>query len=102
MNLFRQLGSMLGPAVLGTIATSRFPALLADHLGGDGLPADSATSVAAAISHGQAPTVDDATLRLLSHAVPDALSTALHGGLLTGGIVLLVVAVLAALFVHHR
>ncbi|PZG20130.1 MFS transporter [Micromonospora craterilacus] len=102
VNLFRQLGSMLGPAVLGTIATSRFPGLLADDLGGDGLPADSAKSVAAAISHGQAPTVDDATRGLLSHAVPDAFSTALHGGLLTGGIVLLVVAVLAALFVRHR
>jgi MFS family permease len=102
VNLFRQLGSMLGPAVLGTIATSRFPGLLADDLAADGVPADRAQAVATSISHGQPPSADGATLRLLPRAIPDAFTTALHGGLMTGGIVLLVIAVLAALFVRHR
>lgn len=102
VNLFRQLGAMLGPAVLGTIATSRFPTLLADDLASQGLPADAATSIATAVSHGQAPSTDHATLGLLDHAVPEAFATAVHGALLTGGIVLLAVAVLAALFIRQR
>jgi DHA2 family multidrug resistance protein-like MFS transporter len=101
VNLFRQLVSMLGPAVLGTIATSRFPSLLADHLTTEGVPGTTADSVAASISHGQVPSADDTTLGLLSHAVPEAFTTALHGGLLTGGVVLLFIAGLAALFVRH-
>lgn len=102
VNLFRQLGSMLGPAVLGTIATSRFPHLLTDRLAASGVPAGSAEAAATSISHGQPPTAGGVTPELISHAVPEAFTSALHGGLITGGIVLLVVAVPAALFVRHR
>jgi DHA2 family multidrug resistance protein-like MFS transporter len=102
VNLFRQLGAMLGPAVLGTIATSRFPGLLAGDLTAAGVPPESARSLAAGISHGQPPAADAATLALLPRAVPDAFTTALHSGLVTGGVTLLAIAVLSALFVRHR
>lgn len=102
VNLFRQLGSMLGPAVLGTIATSRFPTLLTDDLTRTGVPAESARSVATSISHGQPPTGDPATLRLLPHAVPDAFTSAIHGALTTGGTALLLVALLAAALIRTR
>lgn len=102
VNLFRQLGAMLGPAVLGTIVTSRFPSILAGSLAAQGVPHERATAVATGISHGRVPTSDASTLGLLPRAVPEAFTTALHGGLLTGGLVLLGVAVPAALFVRHR
>jgi DHA2 family multidrug resistance protein-like MFS transporter len=102
VNLFRQLGSMLGPAVLGTIATSRFPTLLADDLTDAGVPALSAGSVATSVSHGEPPSADAATLGLLPRAVPEAFTSALHAALVTGGITLLAIAALAALFVRHR
>ena len=102
VNLFRQLGSMLGPAVLGTIATSRFPTLLADRLHGDGVPRATAEGVAASVSHGQTPRADGSVLGLLPEAVPDAFSSALHDGLVTGGLVLLAVAALAALLGRNQ
>lgn len=102
VNLFRQLGAMLGPAVLGTIATSRFPGLLAGDLSAAGVPHGSATAIAASIGHGQPPSADAATLALLSRAVPDAFTTALHSSLLVGGVTLLAIAALAAVFVRHR
>jgi DHA2 family multidrug resistance protein-like MFS transporter len=102
VNLFRQLGAMLGPAVLGTIVTSRFPTLLTGSLAAHGVPDDRARAIATGISHGRPATADAATLGLLPRAVPEAFTTALHGGLLTGGLVLLAVAVPAALFVRHR
>ena len=65
-------------------------------------PRATADAVAASISHGQAPKGDATALALLPQAVPDAFTTALHGGLLVGGFVLLAIAVLAALFVRHQ
>ncbi|MBM0126722.1 MFS transporter [Pimelobacter simplex] len=102
VNLFRQIGAMLGPAVLGTIATSRFPDLLADDLTIHGIPAGTANAVATSISHGSTPASDTQTLALLPQAVPEAFTSALHGGLMAGGFVLLLMAGLAALFVRHR
>ncbi|MBM0125387.1 MFS transporter [Pimelobacter simplex] len=103
VNLFRQLGSMLGPAVLGTIATSRFPSILAESLDGQGgVSRATADAVATSVSHGQSPKADAGTLALLAKAVPDAFTTALHSGLVVGGLVLLAIAVLAALFVRHQ
>ncbi len=100
VNLFRQLGAMLGPAVLGTIATSRFPALLSQRLVDEGVPRASAGELAAAAAHGQVPAGDGATLALLTRAVPEAYSEALHTSFLTGAVVLLVIAVFAAIFVR--
>jgi EmrB/QacA subfamily drug resistance transporter len=67
VNMFRQLGSVLGPAVLGTIVTTRFPR----NLAAGSPPARAFTDAA-------------------------------HLGLLVCGIVLLVAAVPAAVFVRHR
>jgi len=102
VNTFRQLGSMLGPAVLGTIATSSFPRLLAADLTSEGLPAATARQVTDAIAHGSRPAGDPGLARIVGDAVPQALTSALHQGFLTGAVALLVTAGVAAIFVRHR
>jgi DHA2 family multidrug resistance protein-like MFS transporter len=81
VNMFRQLGSVLGPAVLGTVVTTRFPRYLSARLAGDGL------------AGGHEP---------VAAASAQAFTDAAHLGLLIAGIVLLVMAGPAALFVRHR
>lgn len=103
VNMFRQIGSVLGPSVLGTIVTTRFPHYLEDRLITAGIPAPDAARITAGAVHGDAtgelpaalaPTVTDAAARAFTDAV--------HLGLLTGGVTLIVIAIPTAIFVRHR
>jgi DHA2 family multidrug resistance protein-like MFS transporter len=87
--------------VLGTIATANFPTYLADRLVSTGVPDTTAHTIVSNAGHGQAPTTSTALTRIVSDAIPRALTSAIHLGWLTAGIVLLVMAVPAALFVRH-
>src|SRR6201999_647665 len=51
VNMFRQLGNVLGPAVLATIATSRFPLKLNQELITADVPAPTAAQITQAASH---------------------------------------------------
>ncbi|UXX96771.1 MFS transporter [Streptomyces sp. AD2-2] len=103
INMARQLGNVLGPSVLGTIVTTRFPANLHDKLIDGGLTAAGADQVVAGVQHGaNASGAPAAVAKILGVAVPEAFTDAVHQGLLIGGIALLVVAVPTALFVRHK
>lgn len=103
INMARQLGNVLGPSVLGTIVTTRFPSNLHDKLVDGGLPSSGADQVVAGVQHGAgASGAPAAVTRILGQAVPEAFTDAVHQGLLIGGIALLVVAVPTAFFVRHK
>ncbi|MBM9502956.1 MFS transporter [Actinacidiphila acididurans] len=103
VNMARQLGAVLGPSVLGTIVTSRFPRNLHHRLTDAGVPGPQADKVVAGASHGGSTAGLPAGLaRAVGAAVPRAFTDAVHLGLLVGGIVLLVMAVPTARFVRHR
>lgn len=101
VNMFRQLGSVLGPSILGTLVTTRFPAYLHDRLTSSGVPADRVDGVVAGITHGGAGTPPAAQAHAISVAVPQAFSEALHLGWLVAGIVLLVMAVPTAFLLRR-
>ncbi|EGD54350.1 MFS transporter [Gordonia neofelifaecis] len=75
VNMFRQLGNVLGTAVLGTVLTSQYATALARRLA-DAEPAE--------------------------RAVPEAFTEAFHSGTLVAGAVLLAAAVPAFLFIRSR
>jgi DHA2 family multidrug resistance protein-like MFS transporter len=103
VNMARQLGSVLGPSVLGTIVTSHFPRNLHDRLVDGGIPSSTADQVVAGTSHGGGSGELPASLaRVVGFAVPRAFTDAVHLGLLVGGIAVLVMSVPTALFVRHR
>jgi predicted MFS family arabinose efflux permease len=103
VNMFRQLGSVLGPSVLGTIVTTRVPDYLRERLTAQGIPGPQATHIAAAAMQGASPaSLPPALARTVTSSVAGAFTDAVHLGLLVGGITLLVMAIPAALFVRHR
>ncbi|WP_405540112.1 MFS transporter [Streptomyces sp. NBC_00075] len=102
-NMARQLGTVLGPSVLGTIVTSRFPRNLHDRLVEADIPSPQADKIVAGVSHGGGATELPAALaRVVGTAVPRAFTDAVHLGNLIGGVVLIVMAVPAAMFVRQK
>ncbi|MEU1024800.1 MFS transporter [Streptomyces sp. NPDC005904] len=103
VNMFRQIGSVLGPSVLGTIVTTRFPGYLEDRLITSGIPAQDAARIAdGAVHGGSATSLPPPLAHTVSDAVARAFTDAVHLGLLVGGSVLLVLAIATAIFVRHR
>ncbi|WP_200215437.1 MFS transporter [Micromonospora coerulea] len=102
VNMFRQLGSVLGPSILGTLATTRFPKYLHEQLATAGVPSDTAEAVVARATHGGSVGQLPAPLtHTLSLAAPRAFTDALHLGWLVGGVVLLVMVIPTVLFVRR-
>ncbi|MFF2998145.1 MFS transporter [Streptomyces sp. NPDC057950] len=101
VNMFRQLGSVLGPSVLGTLVTTRFPEHLHDRLAASGIPADRVDGVVAGITHGGTSGLPAAQAHAISVAVPQAFSEALHLGWLVAGIVLLATTVPTVWFLRR-
>jgi MFS family permease len=103
VNMLRQLGSVLGPSVLGTLVTSHFAHNLHDRLVTAGVPDPQAGQAVADASRSSAAGSLPAGLdRVLAAAAPGAFTDAVHLGLTVGGIVLIVMAVPTALFVRQR
>jgi EmrB/QacA subfamily drug resistance transporter len=103
VNMARQLGTVLGPSVLGTIVTSRFPHNLHQRLVDQGIPSPQAGKIVEQASHGGSATDAPASLaHVLETAVPSAFTDAVHLGNLIGGVIVIVMAVPAALFVRHK
>ncbi|HSZ40916.1 MAG TPA: MFS transporter [Trebonia sp.] len=102
VNMFRQLGSVLGPAVLGTIVTTRFPRNLTSRLVSAHVPPATAHQITAAAVRGATGASLPAPLtRTVAASAAAAFTDATHFGLLVGGIVLLVMAIPVAAFVRH-
>jgi DHA2 family multidrug resistance protein-like MFS transporter len=103
VNMARQLGTVLGPSVLGTIVTSRFPRNLHDRLVEADIPSPRADKIVEGVSHGSGATDLPASLaRVVGTEVPRAFTDAVHLGNVIGGVVLIVMAVPAALFVRQK
>ncbi|MGW5583817.1 MFS transporter [Streptomyces sp. NPDC003857] len=102
VNMFRQLGSVLGPSILGTLVTTRFPRLLHDRLASAGVPAGRADDVVAGIAHGSTGGLTASLAHTVSLASPQAFTAALHQGWLVAGIVPLAMTVPTVLFLRRR
>ncbi|MFI6955708.1 MFS transporter [Nocardia sp. NPDC050408] len=103
VNLFRQVGNVLGASVLGTILTTRFADNLRDELRAADLPrplTDAVVSAAAAGEHSSAlpPAVAGPVRNAIQHAFTDAT----HLALTVAGVVLLITAVPVAIFVRRQ
>jgi hypothetical protein len=110
-NTSREVGGVLGIAVLGTILTTKLKSAFAPALTALGLSAQQQAAIGEAASHG---TLDPTLLRGLAPEtqlkVTEAFGSAFMDGfrlaLLTGAAVLLLAAVVAYVFIpsggHHR
>jgi DHA2 family multidrug resistance protein-like MFS transporter len=103
VNMFRQLGSVLGPSVLGTIVTTQFPHNLQHRLVTAQVQATAANRIVDGATHGgSAAGLPPALRATVAPAVARAFTDATHLGLLVGGVVLLVMTVPTVAFVRHR
>jgi DHA2 family multidrug resistance protein-like MFS transporter len=103
VNMFRQIGSVLGPSILGTIVTTRFPRYLENRLVSADVPAPEAARLTALAVHGdKTREVPGPLRRTVTESAARAFTDAVHLGLLIAGITLLVIAIPTAIFVRHR
>ena len=101
VNTFRQMGSMLGSSILGTLAVTQFPRYLSSDLAGAGVSPGNTHAVVSAVTRGVRPETPVVLKPLLDQAIPEALTSALHMGFAVGGIVLLIAAIPTAIFVRR-
>lgn len=103
VNMFRQLGAVLGPSVLGTLVTTRFPRYLTSQLSAAGVPGPAAARITSGVvSGGTTAGMPPALAQTVTGSVARAFTDAVHLGLLVGGVVLLARAIPTVLFVRHR
>ncbi|WP_436535327.1 MFS transporter [Actinoplanes sp. HUAS TT8] len=101
VNMFRQVGNVLGASIFGTILTSQFATRLADDLSGQGLPPATVAKIVDSASHGGSATPGPQIITAVQHAFTGAY----HVGAVVAAITLGAVSLLAAGFVrrgqHH-
>lgn len=104
VNMFRQVGNVLGASILGTILTTRFAADLTDDLHAQNLPDDTVEKIVHATGEGgiSASALPPALADRVTHAVHVAFTSADHLALTVAGVVLLVTAVPVVFFVRQR
>ncbi|MCZ0209613.1 MFS transporter [Streptomyces sp. UMAF16] len=102
VNMFRQIGSVLGPSVLGTIVTTRFPRYFEDRLVSADVPAPDAARIAAAFPGSGTRDLPGPLRHTVTESAARAFTDAVHLGLLIAGVTLLVLALPTAAFVRHR
>ncbi|GAB3152203.1 MFS transporter [Microbispora hainanensis] len=93
VNMFRQLGNVLGAGVLGTILTAHFSAMLPERLAGAGVPSGVAAQVESAAAHGgHAPAGAGAIAATIARGVAGAFTDSLRPGWLIVTVCALVLA----------
>lgn len=103
INMFRQLGNVLGASVTGTILTAKFGSGLGDRLTAHHLPQQTVTSVVDAAQRGSHSAHLPAELAsLVGDSVRKAFTDASHLSALVIAITVAVVAIPAVLFIRHR
>ncbi|WP_427132123.1 MFS transporter [Pseudarthrobacter sp. S9] len=98
VNAARQLGSVLGPSVLGTLLTTTMLAQLPNRLAERGLDGQAAAEAQAAVVAGHTAAITQSARA----AVGDALGAGVQAGLLLTGIVYLIAALAALTLVRNR
>jgi len=103
VNMFRQLGNVLGTSVLGTVLTAGYAQHLENRLRGDGLYADSASEVVHDVEQGsQTQNQSPHLTQLLDHNVPAAFTDSLHVGVVIAAVVVFLAVIPTAMFIDHR
>ncbi|MGW6902774.1 MFS transporter [Streptomyces sp. NPDC054919] len=103
VNMFRQVGNVLGTSILGTILASQFTDNLTDQLTDAGLPAGTTDQIVNGAERGSdAGNLPDQIAGLVNNAVHHAFTDAYHTGLLVAAIVVAIAVVPTLLFVRHR
>lgn len=103
VNMFRQLGSVLGTSILGTVLTTRLDANLAHRLHNAAVPGPIADSIRKAASNGTpAGTPPPGLASRITGALAHAFTDAQHTGILIAAIVLIATAVPTVLLVRQR
>jgi len=103
VNMFRQLGNVLGASVLGTILTSKFADNLSTDLTSRKLPAPVVDQIVTGAKHGGGASGLPASLAgMVGDAVRHSFNDAFHTGLVVAGVFVLVVAVPTVLLVRQR
>jgi DHA2 family multidrug resistance protein-like MFS transporter len=81
VNMFRQLGSVLGPSILGTLVTTRVPHYLQQRLTAAGIPGPEASRITAAAAHGgSSATLPPALANTVAASAAGAFTDAIHLG----------------------
>jgi EmrB/QacA subfamily drug resistance transporter len=100
VNTARQVGSVMGASLLGTLLTTRLAAELPGQLAAHGVPATDQPAIEAAVAGGTSTT--DALSGSARAAIADAFTAGVHAGTTVIGLVFLSTAVLALAFVRNR
>ncbi|MFL5995710.1 MAG: MFS transporter [Streptomyces sp.] len=100
VNTARQVGAVMGTALLGSLLAGRVGADLPHQLAAHGIPASARSSVEHAVASGTTgTTMPPGAVRA---AVEDAFTSGVHAGLAVTAAVFLAAAVPALTFVHNR
>ncbi|TQC42058.1 MFS transporter [Rhodococcus sp. WS4] len=100
VNTARQVGSVMGTAVLGSLLTSRFVAQLPHQLETHGVPVDARAPIEAAVASG---TISATPLpSAVRAAIADAFASGIHTALVVNAAVFFVTAVVALAAVRNR
>ncbi|MFC3241205.1 MFS transporter [Gordonia humi] len=103
VNMFRQLGNVLGASVLGTILTTGFASRLGERLTDAGLPGPTADTIVDGAENGASTAgLPPAVASVVDRAVTVAFTDAFHVGVLVAAIVVLAVVVPTLVWVRHR
>ena len=100
VNTARQVGTVLGTSILGTILTSQIASHLPAELAQHGVPVAAREAVAAAVASGTSGTV--ALPAGAREAIGAAFASGVHVGLVLTGVVYLLAALLVLVGVHNR
>lgn len=103
VNMFHQLGNVLGASVLGTVLTTGFTTRLSDRLTAETLPADAVDRIVDAAENGSTDSqLPPAIEALVQRAATVAFTDAFHLGVVVAGIVIGVAAIPTLLWVRRR
>ncbi|WP_063794871.1 MFS transporter [Microbispora sp. ATCC PTA-5024] len=100
VNTFRQVGSVMGSSILGTLLTAGLASALPGRLAAHGVPPAAREEVVAAVASGRSGGAPQPAA--VRDAVADAFTSGFHTSMVVCGVVLLVAAVLALAAVHNR
>jgi DHA2 family multidrug resistance protein-like MFS transporter len=103
VNMFRQLGNVLGASVLGTVLTSQFASGLTDRLAVAGLPPEAAAAATRGAERGgEGADLPAGLAAVVQDAVHRAFTDAFHAGVLVAALVVALAVVPTLVLVRHR